>query len=74
MHQLPQQMALLMKRKSTHSWSAVSTTGGTDQEIQTISEKSRSIFWAMDRLWKSKITGSTTKLKIFNSRVLFYAS
>ncbi len=49
--------------------SVVSTTGGTDQDVEARFGKARSVFRTMDKLWKSKIIGRTTKVKIFNSSV-----
>jgi len=45
------------------------TTGGNHQDAQARLGKARSIFRAMDQLWKSKIIGRATKVKIFNSNV-----
>ena len=50
----------------TYLGSVVSTTGGTDQDVEARLGKARSTFQAMDRLRKSKIIGRTTKVKIFN--------
>ena len=61
----------------TYLGSIVSTTGGTEQDVEARLGKARSTFRSMDKLWKSKIIGRTTKVRIFNSNVkaiLLYAS
>jgi len=55
--------------KFTHLWSVVSTTGGTDQDVEARLAKARLTFRAMDKLWTSQILGRATKVKIFNSKL-----
>jgi len=55
----------------------VDVTGGTEQDVEGRLGKARSTIKAMDKLWKSKIIGRATKIKMFNSNVkavLLYAS
>jgi len=57
--------------------SVLSTTGGTDQDVEARLGKARLDFRSMNRLWTSPIFGRATKVKIFNSSVkavLLYAS
>jgi len=42
-------------------------TGGTEQDVEARLGKARTVYRAMDKLWKSKIIGRATKVKIFNS-------
>ena len=61
----------------TYLGSVVSTTGGTDQDVEARLGKARVAFRAMDKLWTSQVLGRATKVKIFNSNVkavLLYAS
>ena len=61
----------------TYLGSVVSTTGGTDQDVEARLGKARVAFIAMDKLWSSQVFERATKVKIFNSNVkavLFYAS
>jgi len=61
----------------TYLGRVVDVTGGTEQDVEARLGKARSTFKAMDKLWKSKIIGRATKIKIFNSNVkavLLYAS
>ena len=44
-------------------------TGGTEQDVEGRLGKARSTIKAMDKLWKSKIIGRATTIKIFNSNV-----
>jgi len=60
----------------TYMGSVVDVTGGTEQNVDARLGKARSTFKSMDELWKSKIIGKTTKIKMFNSNVkavLLYA-
>ena len=61
----------------TYLGSVVSTTGGTDQDVEARLGKARVAFRAMDKLWTSQVFGRATKVKIFNSNVkavFLYAS
>jgi len=59
--------------------SVLSTTGGTDQDVEARLGKARLAFRAVDKLWTSQIFGRAMKVKTFNSNVkakavLLYAS
>jgi len=82
---LPYRYAIVMLTKGpveeveefTYLGSVVSTTGGTDQDVEARLGKARVAFRAMDKLWTSQVFGRATKAKIFNSNVkavLVYAS
>jgi len=61
----------------TYLGSVVSTTGGTDQDVEARLGKARLAFRAMDKLWTSQIFGRAMKVKMFNASVkavLLYAS
>jgi len=49
--------------------SVVSTTGGTDQDVEARLGKAGLAFRAMDKLWTLQIFGRATKVKMFNSSV-----
>jgi len=53
----------------TYLWSVVSTTGGTDQDVEARLGKAKLAFRAMDKLWTSRIFGRAAKVKIFNTSV-----
>ena len=53
----------------TYLGSVVDVTKGTEQYVEARLGKARSTFKAMDKLWKSKMIGRATKIKIFNSHV-----
>jgi len=53
----------------TYLGSVVDVTEGTEQDVEVRLGKARLTFKAMDKLWKSKIIGRATTIKIFNSNV-----
>ena len=57
------------KQRSSHTWKLLSTTGSSDLDAEARRGKASLTFWAMDRLWKSKIISRATKVKILNSNV-----
>jgi len=65
-------MVLSMKWRNSHTWEVyVKMHWRHRPKCGGNTKKSYVNFqgWAADRLWKSKITGRATKVKIFNSSV-----
>jgi len=58
-----------MKSKSSYRRNLSSTTGGNEQDVQARLGKVRTVFRAMDKYRKSKITVRAIKIRIFNSNV-----
>ena len=61
----------------TYLGRVLTTTGGTEQDVEARLGKDITVYRAMDKLWKSKIIGRATQVKIFNSNVkavLLYVS
>jgi len=47
----------------------VSTTGGTDEDVQIRTGKARAAFITLTIIWKSRVITKATKLRIFSSNV-----
>ena len=49
--------------------SIVDTRGGTEADVKTIIRKARAAFHILRNVWKSRIIGKTTKIRLFNTNV-----
>ncbi|CAG2208519.1 unnamed protein product [Mytilus edulis] len=64
-------------REFTYLGSVISTSGGTDEDIQSRKRKAQQAFAILKPVWRSKALRSNTKIRIFNSNVksiLLYGS
>ena len=61
----------------TYLGSVISTTGGTDEDIQARKRKAQQAFAILKPIWRNKSLRTATKIRIFNSNVksvLLYGS
>ena len=61
----------------TYLGSVISTSGGTDEDIQARKKKAQQAFAILKPIWRSKALRTATKIRIFNSNVksiLLYGS
>ena len=61
----------------TYLGSVISTSGGTDEDIQSRKRKAQKVFAILKPVWRSKALRTNTKIRIFNSNVksiLLYGS
>ena len=49
--------------------SIVDTRGGTEADVKTRIGKTRATFHILRNVWKSRIIGKTTKIRLFNTNV-----
>ena len=50
----------------TYLGSIVDTRGGTAADLKTIISKARAVFHILINVWKSRVIGKTTKIRLFN--------
>ena len=53
----------------TYLGSVMDKNGGTDADVKTRIGKARSAFNMLKRTWSSRVIGTTTKVRLFNSNV-----
>ena len=61
----------------TYLGSKISKTGGTEEDTKARIQKARVAFLMLNKIWKSKLIKTKTKMRIFNSSVksvLLYSS
>ena len=49
--------------------SIVDTRGGTEADVKSRIGKARAAFHILRNVWKSKVIGKTTKIRLFNTNV-----
>ena len=49
--------------------SIVETRGGTEADVNTRISKARAAFHILRNVWKSRVIGKTTKIRLFNANV-----